>query len=148
MAKEQGIIGQEIRMYDDDPNWQVFFNLLRCMYQNHPVNIDIAGTVESIAQITPELLYRCYNTFYNLNNMVLSIAGNFDPEEVIRLCDKILKPAEKIQLESQPVVEPEGVVEKRCEVSLPVSMPLFHIGFKEKDIDGPGLAKDFVLRNI
>ena len=148
VAKEQGIIGQEIRMYDDDPNWQVFFNLLRCMYKNHPVNIDIAGTVESIAQITPELLYRCYNTFYNLNNMVLSIAGNFDPEEVIRLCDKILKPAEEIKLESRPVEEPENVVEKRCQVALPVSLPLFCIGFKEHSIDGPGLAKDFVLRTI
>ncbi|MBO5797439.1 MAG: insulinase family protein, partial [Clostridia bacterium] len=76
VEKERGIIGQEIRMYDDTPGWQVFFNLLRTMYQVHPVRTDIAGTVESIAKITPELLYGCYNSFYNLHNMVLSVAGN------------------------------------------------------------------------
>ena len=148
VAKEQGIIGQEIRMYDDNPDWQVFFNLLGAMYHRHPVTIDIAGTVESIAQITPELLYRCYNTFYNLNNMALAIAGNFDPEDVLALCDKILKTAPPLELESKEVDEPEGVVEKRCEVELPVSMPLFHIGFKESEIGGPNLAKDYVLRII
>ncbi|MBS6163048.1 MAG: insulinase family protein, partial [Clostridiales bacterium] len=78
VQKEQGIIGQEIRMYDDDPQWRVMFNLLECLYHTHPVKIDIAGTVESIAQITPEYLYLCYNTFYNLHNMVLCIAGNVD----------------------------------------------------------------------
>ena len=78
VQKEQGIIGQEIRMYDDDPQWRVMFNLLRAMYHNHPVRVDIAGTVESIAEITPELLYKCYHTFYNLNNMVLCVAGNVD----------------------------------------------------------------------
>ncbi len=71
VAKEQGIIGQEIKMYDDSPEWRVMFNLLEIMYHNHPVKIDIAGTVESIAKITPELLYKCYNTFYNLTNMAL-----------------------------------------------------------------------------
>ena len=60
VKKEQGIIGQEIRMYDDDPQWRVMFNLLRAMYHTHPVKIDIAGTVESIAEITPELLYKSY----------------------------------------------------------------------------------------
>ena len=67
VQKEQGIIGQEIRMYDDNAGWRVFFNMLQGMYQNHPVKIDIAGTVESIAKINADLLYQCYNTFYNLS---------------------------------------------------------------------------------
>ena len=71
VQKEQGIIGQEIKMYDDDPSWRVMFNYLKAMYHSHPIKEDIAGTVESIAKITPGLLYRCYNTFYNLGNMVL-----------------------------------------------------------------------------
>ena len=75
VAKEQGIIGQEIRMCDDDPGWRVFFNMLCGLYQKHPVRIDIAGTIESIAEITDDLLYRCYRTFYNLHNMVLAVAG-------------------------------------------------------------------------
>ncbi|MDE6666274.1 MAG: insulinase family protein, partial [Ruminococcus sp.] len=80
--KEQGIIGQEIQMTNDNPEWRVFFNMLRCMYHNHPVKIDIAGTIESIAQIDADLLYKCYHTFYNLNNMVISIAGNIKADEV------------------------------------------------------------------
>lgn len=75
--KEQGIIGQEIKMTNDNPDWRLFFNLLRGMYHNHPVKIDIAGTVESIAEIDADLLYKCYNTFYNLNNMVLSIGRKY-----------------------------------------------------------------------
>ena len=57
VKKEQGIIGQEIRMYDDSPGWRVMFNMLTAMYRNHPVRIDIAGTVESIAEIDYDLLY-------------------------------------------------------------------------------------------
>ena len=76
VQKEQGIIGQEITMYYDVPGWMSTFNLLRCLYKNHPVRIDIAGTVDSIAQITDKLLYDCYNTFYNLHNMALVVVGN------------------------------------------------------------------------
>ena len=93
VAKEQGIIGQEIRMCEDSPSRRVLFNLLRALYHEHPIKIDIAGTVESIAQITPELLYGCYNTFYNLRNMVLVVAGNVTAEQVLRVADRMLKPA-------------------------------------------------------
>ena len=86
-------------MYDDDPGWRVMFNLLESMYQKNSVKVDIAGTVESIAQIDADLLYRCYNTFYNLNNMVLTVAGNFDPQDVIDAADQVLKKAEPIQIE-------------------------------------------------
>ena len=82
VEKEQGIIGQEIRMYQDEPSWQVLFNLLKLMYHKHPVKIDIAGTVESIAEITADTLYGCYNNFYNLNNMVLAVVGNTTVDEV------------------------------------------------------------------
>lgn len=91
VEKEQGIIGQEITMYYDVPGWMGTFNLLRCLYKNHPVRIDIAGTVESISQITDKLLYDCYNTFYNLNNMALAVVGNVDPERVVKICDEMLE---------------------------------------------------------
>ena len=102
VAKEQGIIGQEIRMCEDSPSRRVLFNLLRALYHEHPIKIDIAGTVESIAQITPELLYGCYNTFYNLRNTVLVVAGNVTAEQVLRV-----------------------------EETMPVSAPLFYLGYKE-----------------
>ncbi len=130
VQKEQGIIGQEIRMYDDDPDWRVYFNLLGALYQEHPIRIDIAGTVESIAQINADLLYRCYHAFYNLNNMVLSIAGNFEIADVVEACDRILKPADPVKVTTREIHEPEEIRTRRVEQVLEVATPLFQIGFK------------------
>lgn len=141
VQKEQGIIGQEIRMYEDEPNWRVFFNLLGALYHNHPVRIDIAGTVDSIAQIDDQLLYRCYHTFYNLNNMVLAVSGNFDIEEAIAVIDSKLKPAEDITIERKEVDEPPTVAKSEVVQKLAVSIPLFAIGFKEKPESGMDLLK-------
>jgi predicted Zn-dependent peptidase len=136
VAKEQGIIGQEIKMYDDDPSWAVVFNLLKCIYHNHPVKVDIAGTVESIAEITPELLYKCYGAFYNLNNMVLSIAGNVNVDKVLQVCAKNLKPNEDKGLEISFPPEPQSVAEKYIEKSSEVTIPLFNIGYKAEPETG------------
>ncbi len=136
VRKEQGIIGQEIRMYDDNPGWRVFFNLLNGLYVNHPVRIDIAGTVESIAKIDADLLYRCYNTFYNLNNMTLSIAGNVDVQTILNICDKCLKPCENHQLETSFEDEPLSVAKNYVSQKLEVALPLFSIGFKQKPLSG------------
>ena len=132
VEKEQGIIGQEIKMYDDSADWKVFFNLLESLYHNNPVKIDIAGTQESISHITAKLLYDCYNTFYNLNNMVLVVAGKFSKDDVIEVADKILKPAEPFFLERGDCEEPESVVRNFVEQHLPVGSPMFNIGFKGK----------------
>lgn len=132
--KEQGIIGQEIKMTNDNPDWRVFFNLLKALYHNHPVKIDIAGTVESIAQIDAELLYKCYNTFYNLHNMILVIAGNVKTDEVLEIADKFLKPCENKGLETVFPDEPDTVALKEIIDSLPVGKPIFNIGFKSKPL--------------
>lgn len=132
VAKEQGIIGQEIKMYDDSPDWRVMFNMLEKMYHHHPVKIDIAGTVESIAEITAEKLYKCYNTFYNLNNMALCVAGNVTVEQVLKTCDRMLKPCEKHTIENFFEDEPYEIVEPYVEQNFPVSVPLFNLGFKER----------------
>lgn len=136
VEKEQGIIGQEIRMYEDNANWRVFFNMLTGIYHNHPVRIDIAGTIESIAQIDAELLYRCYNTFYNLNNMVLAVAGNVNVDRILEICDEMLKPCENLELETVFENEPDEVFKKTVEQSLEVATPLFNIGFKAKPASG------------
>lgn len=131
VEKEQGIIGQEITMYYDVPGWMSTFNLLRCLYKNHPVRIDIAGTVESISQITDKLLYDCYHTFYNLNNMALAVVGNVTPEEVIRVCDEMLKKSEDVTIERVFDEEPRDIVKSYEEYCLAVSMPVFSFGYKE-----------------
>ncbi len=129
--KEQGIIGQEIRMYDDSPAWRVMFNMLLSMYHNHPVRIDIAGTVESIAKINSELLYKCYNTFYNPSNMFICIAGNVDTERVLKQIKESIKPSEQIELTRINEPEPETVMKNYVEQKLAVAQPMFCFGFKE-----------------
>lgn len=148
VQKEQGIIGQEIRMYDDNPGWRVFFNMLQGIYLNHPVKIDIAGTVESIAEINADLLYKCYYTFYNLNNMVLSIAGNIDEDRVLELCDKLLKQGGNPELETAFEDEPETVCKKEVVQQLEVAIPIFNIGFKAKPESGIDMARAEIETNF
>ncbi|MBO7254718.1 MAG: insulinase family protein, partial [Clostridia bacterium] len=131
--KEQGIIGQEIKMYDDLPSWRVYFNMLSALYQNHPVKIDIAGTVESIAEITPEILHKTYKCFYNLSNMVLCLSGNIEMEDVLEVADKVLTSKdEEIKIERKYPAEPEEIAEEKIVQSLDVAIPLYNIGLKLK----------------
>lgn len=142
VQKEQGIIGQEIKMLQDRPGLRALFNLLKALYVNHPVKVDIGGTVESIAKIDADLLYRCYRTFYNANNMVLAIAGNFDYRKALEIVDRCVKPADiSIKADSKMPEEPSEVVQKKIEDRLEVSMPLFNIGYKEKPLSGKVLVK-------
>ena len=131
VEKEQGIIGQEIRMYDDSPAWRVMFNMLLSMYSKHPVRIDIAGTVESIAKIDAELLYKCYNTFYNPSNMFICIAGNVDTQKVLEQIKASVKETEPIELTRITADEPQEVVTNYVEQKLAVAQPMFCFGFKE-----------------
>lgn len=119
-------------MYQDDPDWQVLFNLLRGLYKNNPVRIDIAGTVESIAEINAELLYSCYRTFYNNSNMCLAVAGNVKAEDVIAIADRVLKAEEPVTFEQIVPQEPYEVATSYIEEKLGVESPKFAIGFKEK----------------
>lgn len=148
VAKEQGIIGQEIKMYDDDPQWCVMFNHLRALYHNHPIKEDIAGTVESIAKITPEYLYRCYHTFYNLHNMALSIAGNVDLEKTLALCDKMLKQSEPVEVERVFEDESETIVTDYIEQKLSVASPLFQFGYKENVKNFNRTEKDIAATEV
>ncbi len=133
VEKEKGIIAQEINMYDDEASWQVYMNALKLMYKNLPINIDIAGSVESISKITKEVLYKAYNTFYSLENMALVVCGDFKPEEIIeKIKSKITKQKVNGQIKRIEVEEPENIVEKEKIIQMPVSIPMFAIGFKDK----------------
>ncbi|MGN1193961.1 MAG: EF-P 5-aminopentanol modification-associated protein YfmH [Acutalibacteraceae bacterium] len=148
VQKEQGIIGQEIKMYQDSPDWQVLFNLLRGLYVNNPVRIDIAGTVESISQITADLLYSCYNTFYNLSNMALAVVGNVTVNQVLKIADKVLKDEEPVEFEQIIPDEPETAYTDYIEEKLTVDIPKFALGFKEAIKTPVRTAKEVVCMNI
>jgi len=135
VEKEKGIIGQEINMYADNPDWRVYFGLIEAMYSKHPVHIDIAGTVESIGTITKETLYSCYNAFYHPSNMLLFVVGGVEPEKVISLVrdnQKAKTYGAQGEIERIFEDEPVAVGEKRRECKLAVSMPKCLFGFKEK----------------
>ncbi|MBE6650500.1 MAG: insulinase family protein [Ruminococcaceae bacterium] len=144
--KEMGIIEQELRMYEDNPYRWMYQELLRGLYQKNTVNIPVGGTVESIHEITPEILYDCYNTFYNLNNMVLIVCGNVSLDGVEAVMDKALKESCGIAIEKKIADEPRAVAREYTEKKFPVALPVFNIGLKETDIGGDGRA--FIKREF
>jgi predicted Zn-dependent peptidase len=148
VKKEQGIIGQEIKMYEDSPGWRVLFNLLGQMYENHPVKIDIAGTVESIAQIDDKLLYECYNTFYNPSNMYVCVAGNVKTDEVLAQIEKGMKPSERVKVSRADFGETEKVLSHYVEQTLAVAKPMFVLGFKEVFENGGPSVKDRIVAGL
>lgn len=134
VAKEQGIIIQEIRMYEDNPERRVYDNLLKALYHRNPVRIEIAGTVDSVKKIDKDLLYRCYETFYSPDNMLLFAVGDIEPEATIQQVHEILtslgrQPGGKIR-RIYPS-EPDSIRQNRVEVELSVARPICYMGFKD-----------------
>ena len=143
VAKEQGIIGQEIRMTGDSPDYVIFDELMRCLYARHPIRESVIGTVESIAEITPETLYRCHKIFYNPGNMALSVVGDVDPEQVRAIALELL-PAEAGEVPGRDYGAPEDPLPAagRRARAMAVSAPQMLIGVKLT----PGLRGDALLR--
>ena len=152
VEKEQGIIGQEIRMYDDNAPWRLFFNFLGLLYNNNPVKLDIAGTVESIAKIDHELLYKCYNTFYNLSNMTIFVTGDFDADKIFDAVEKNIKSNVPFTQEIKRIYpeEPKQVAGKYKEQKISVANPLFMAGWKDNDVgySGKKLLKKIIEMEI
>ena len=150
VEKEKGIISQEIMMYDDYPEWAVYMNAVRNMYKKNPITIDIAGTVESIKQIDKEVLYKCYNTFYNLNNMVMCVVGDFEPEKLLEEIKKrIVKKDENIgKIERIIEEEPRKIVKKEIEKTMEVSQSMFVIGIKDVDFNKVQDEEELIKKHI
>ena len=129
--KEQGIIGQEIRMVEDDPDNQVFYGLMECLFDHHPIRVPIAGTQESISHITADTLYACHKAFYTPSNMVLTVAGDVEPEEVVRIAREILPKEPGGHIERDYGGEEDGgAAAPEKELRMEVSTPIFQLGFK------------------
>ncbi|WP_110929479.1 EF-P 5-aminopentanol modification-associated protein YfmH [Bacillus massiliglaciei] len=153
VEKEKGIIGQEINMYDDNPEWRLYFGTIANMYKNHPVKIDIAGTVESIADITKDMLYECYNTFYHPSNMMLFIIGPEDPNEImnmVRANQAAKNFVNQPEVEREFEAEPNQVAKKSDILRMSVQTPKVMVGIKAADvhISGRELLKKELAANI
>ncbi|UXV36666.1 EF-P 5-aminopentanol modification-associated protein YfmH [Staphylococcus simulans] len=133
VEKEKGIIAEEIKMYQEQPGYKLMFNTLRAMYKQHPVKVDIAGSVESIYEITKDDLYLCYETFYHPSNMVMFVVGNVDPE---RIHDLVRDHEAKRELTAQPEIvrdsleEPEAVQQTKVVEEMNIQIPRLMLGFK------------------
>lgn len=149
VEKEKGIIGQEIMMYDDYPEWRVYLNALECMYHKHPVKLDITGTIETISKIDKDILYKCYNTFYNSSNMVMVIAGDFDPQKLIQEIKKrLINNNSHGEIKRVFEEEPKEIVKDKIEQKMDVSKPLYAIGIKDTPVDQKEMVKKHIAVEI
>jgi len=144
IAKEQGIIGQEIKMYEDSPEWRLVFGVYRGLYGVHPVREDIAGTVQSIASLTPQLLYSCTDAFYSPGQLVLAVAGNVTMDEVLAACARADIPVKTGTVERLASAEGPDVAEPYREFSMAVAKPLLGVGFKETPPAGDALKTEII----
>ncbi len=145
VEKEKGIIGQEIMMYDDYPDWKVYLNALENMYHKNPIRLDITGTVETISKIDKDILYKCYNTFYNPSNMAMVICGDFEPEKILEEIKKrLINNKSNGEIKRIYEDEPVDIVKEKVEQKMEVSKPLYTIGIK----DIPAEDKEKVKKHI
>ncbi|MBQ8603815.1 MAG: insulinase family protein [Oscillospiraceae bacterium] len=147
VAKEQGIIGQEIKMYDDSANWRLLFGVLEGLFVNHTIRDDIAGTVESISHITDKMLYDCAKAFYSPSQMFLAVAGNITADRVLAACDRAGFKYEKLEVERLKTEEPDEINYTEKSINMPVSVPMVAVGFKEK-MSNPVTLKEEIAGEI
>ena len=149
VEKEKGIIGQEIMMYDDYPEWKVYLNTLEAMYHNHPVKLDITGTIETISHIDKEILYKCYNTFYNPSNMAMVVCGDFEPEQLLQeIKNRLIDKKANGEIKRIYTEEEESIVKEKIEQKMDVSEPLFTIGIKDKIVNEKEKVKKHIAIEI
>ena len=150
VAKEQGIIGQEIGMNEDNPDSVLFEILADAMYENHPIQTPILGTRESIAQITPEVLHACHKAFYRPDNMLLCAVGDIDPNQVETIAKEVLQDIPCPQVKTQRQWE-EALTVKTPYVTraMEVAMPMFQLGFKSLPLpDGDAGVRQEIIGDM
>lgn len=145
--KEQGIIGQEIKMYDDSPDWRLLNALFCCLYADHPLRDDIAGTVESIAGLTPQMLYNCTKGFYAPSNMVLSVAGKITLEQAVEACKRngLYRARAAHEVEWDIPADNGPLAHKEAHFTMPVTKPCFGVAYKEEPLVPGDLKRELLL---
>ena len=149
IAKEIGIIEQEITMYDDNPADKCFYGMLEGLYSAHSVKRNICGSTESIRKITPALLYDCYDVFYHPSNMVLAVCGDVSVDEVVKIANKVLpkvSPRLEIIRSNDNLLEGKAVHKELTSHKMNVSKPIFSIGIKDTEI--PSEPREVIKKDV
>ncbi|MCL2126154.1 MAG: insulinase family protein [Oscillospiraceae bacterium] len=150
IEKERGIIGQEILMGEDDPDYCIYYNLMKALFRHNPLRDSVAGTLASIEEISAETLYDCHKVFYNPSNMVLCVAGDVDAGEVMEIAERVL-PKEPGPVPGRDYGQKEGLepVTDRVTAAMDVSMPVFIAGCKSEPVeDGPGYLRNELVSGL
>lgn len=148
VEKEKGIIAQEIQMYDDQADWRAFFGVIESMYHHHPVKVDIAGTVNSIQAITKDDLYTCYETFYHPANMIFTMVGHFDPEQMLELIrnNQASKSFERLkEINRDFPKEPSTVHKAQASIQMPITVAKCMVGIKEEQSE---ITESFMIEEL
>ena len=146
VEKERGIIEQEIMMYDDYPDWAIYMNAMKCMYKDNEINIDVAGTKETIAKITKEKLYKIYNAFYNPENMIIVLSGDFEPEEITsKIKSKVTMKSNPNETKRVYNKEQDEIVQKYIEKEMNVSIPTVLMCYKDNNLKEDKVKKDIAI---
>ncbi len=147
VEKEQGIIGQEIDMNEDSPETRIFEDLMGAMYEKHPIREPILGTRQTIAQITPQVLYDCHRAGYRPENMILCVVADAAPEEIRAMAMEMTAAMDCPQVTlCQQWEEPEGCSRALLRAKMEVARPMFQLGFKCDPLPAgePGIYQEFV----
>lgn len=150
IAKEQGIIGQEIKMYDDSPDWRLLTGLFRCLFREHAIREDIAGTTASIAQLTPQTLYACAKAFYAPENMVLAVAGKVTLAQAVEACKRngLYRARAKHEVGFALPDETGPIPQKELVLQMPVNKPCFALGYREPPVDDADIKRELLLQML
>ena len=147
VEKEVGIVGQEIKMYEDSPENRLYHSTMQLMYQNHGIRTNICGTQETISEITPALLMRCHNAFYHPENMLLIVCGDVDVDKILAVVDSAMpsvEPRRAVLLEYPD--EPKEILREKAEFHMDIARPKLCVGIK--DISLPQTPKEQERRAI
>lgn len=143
--KEKKIIGSEITMYDDEPTWIVYFNLLKALYHHHPIQYPIAGTIQTIEQIDKDVLQFCYDAFYVPENFSLVCVGDVDEDEILAQVEGSIQKNKKQRAVTCSQNEPNSIVQTYIEQKMGITSPVFQIGFKETNESTMDVKKEIAI---
>ena len=147
--KERGIIGQEIRMVEDTPDWQAYIRMMQGLYSRSTARIPVAGSLESIREITAQTLYDCHRAFYTPSNMMLTVVGNVDPIHVADIARRILPRERGPAVPRDYGEEPSEIFRSPARLEMPVSMPQFMLGCKcHPEADGEALLRTQMIGDL